>query len=334
MDQKLHLLAVDHVLLDLRDVVGDIVDHEHVQVLGGLVEDLGEGLTGEEGHRGAVHPGVICRRGHGGQVVLALLGMDPGARQLPVVDLDVVPRHGALHLDERICGNLVPQAAAPRVDHDADLALLVYAHLLRDELVVDLLHDLDLRVVVPGSQGAHLWESALLRAGGHLRGVSIQHASELLAVLLVLGPGVALAQGPVDTELQHLLQVGVLARNDALRAYAHGDVVEKRLCQALLHRLHIGEEEVGPQQPHAAVDVEAHAARRDDRHGVVHVKSRGVSDRKPVPAVHIRHPDGMLHNPRQGSYVGNLLHRGQESAHILRLSAEALQLLNHELLQC
>lgn len=49
------------------------------------------------------------------------LAADLRARQLSVVDLDIVPRHGRLHQDQRVGGNLVPQPAAPAVDHDANL---------------------------------------------------------------------------------------------------------------------------------------------------------------------------------------------------------------------
>mmetsp|Transcript_60629 Transcript_60629/g.170854 ORF Transcript_60629/g.170854 Transcript_60629/m.170854 type:complete len:214 (+) Transcript_60629:358-999(+) len=168
VDEELAALAVDHVLLNLRDVVRHVVDEVHVQILGRLVEDLGEGLPRQERHRGAVHPGVVRRGGHRLQVVLALRGGDAGAGQLPVVRADVVPGHGALHLHQGVRGDLVPQAAAPGVDHDAHLALLVDAHLPRDELVVDLVDYLYLCVVVPGAEGAHLRQPPLLGAGGNL----------------------------------------------------------------------------------------------------------------------------------------------------------------------
>ena len=54
-------------------------------------------LSGEEGHGGAVDPGVVPGGRHALQVVLALGRVDAGARQLPVVHYDVVPLHRFLH---------------------------------------------------------------------------------------------------------------------------------------------------------------------------------------------------------------------------------------------
>ena len=52
--------------------------------------------------------------------------------------------------------DLVAQAAAARVDHDADLPHLVNAHLAGSCLVKHLVHHLDLCVVVSRTQSAHL----------------------------------------------------------------------------------------------------------------------------------------------------------------------------------
>lgn len=49
------------------------------------------------------------------------LTADLRARQLPVIDVDLVTRHGRLHQHERVRGNLMPQSSAPAVDHDANL---------------------------------------------------------------------------------------------------------------------------------------------------------------------------------------------------------------------
>mmetsp|Transcript_30839 Transcript_30839/g.80958 ORF Transcript_30839/g.80958 Transcript_30839/m.80958 type:complete len:253 (-) Transcript_30839:552-1310(-) len=233
-------VPVHHVLLDLGDVVGHIVDEVHVQVLWGLVEHLRERLTRQKRHGRPVHPGVVRGRRHPGQVVLALGRGDAGARELAVVHLDLVADHRPLHLHEGIRSDLVPEAAAARVDHDADLVDLVDAHLLGDEWVVDLLHDLHLRVVVPGAQGPHLGQPALLGPRGDLGGVGVEHAAVLLAMLLVLWPGITLPERPVDAQLQRLLQVGRLGRDYALGADSDRYVIEHGLRQLLLDRLNVG----------------------------------------------------------------------------------------------
>ena len=53
-----------------------------------------------------VDPGIVGCAGHGGEVVLTLLGVDACACQLTVVGLDVVSRHGPLHCCQGICCHL------------------------------------------------------------------------------------------------------------------------------------------------------------------------------------------------------------------------------------
>ena len=51
----------------------DVIHHMHVQVIWLLAELLGKGLPAEEGHGGAVHPGIVSCGCHRCQVVLSLL---------------------------------------------------------------------------------------------------------------------------------------------------------------------------------------------------------------------------------------------------------------------
>ena len=66
----------------LGDVVADIVDDLHVQVIGGAVEHLGEGLTNQVGDGATVDEGEVGTCSHGLEVVLTLLGGDGGAGKL------------------------------------------------------------------------------------------------------------------------------------------------------------------------------------------------------------------------------------------------------------
>lgn len=137
-------------------------------------------LSGEEGHGGAVDPGVVSRGRHALQVILSLRRGDAGAGQLTVIHGDFVTLHCLLHGNQSICkhhiciqslaaetkwtmlrwaptcGHLVSEASAAAVDHHAHLAFVVDAHLLGGVVVVDLIHHLDLGIVVSCSQGAEL----------------------------------------------------------------------------------------------------------------------------------------------------------------------------------
>mmetsp|Transcript_32706 Transcript_32706/g.40193 ORF Transcript_32706/g.40193 Transcript_32706/m.40193 type:complete len:206 (-) Transcript_32706:407-1024(-) len=188
MDQQLLALAIHEMLLHFGDVMGYIINHVHVQIFGRLVEDLRKCLSRQEGHGRTVHPGIVCCCRHCLQVVLTFIGMDPGTCQLPVVGADVVAGHGSLHVDQRVCGNLVSQTTATRMDHDTDLSFLVNAHLFGHKLIIDLVHHLDLRIVIPSAQGAQLWQSTLLCSAGYLSGIGIQHATILFTVFFVFRP--------------------------------------------------------------------------------------------------------------------------------------------------
>eukprot|EP00160_Parvularia_atlantis_P021756 Unigene9553_Nuclearia_a/m.29188 Unigene9553_Nuclearia_a/g.29188 ORF Unigene9553_Nuclearia_a/g.29188 Unigene9553_Nuclearia_a/m.29188 type:complete len:385 (+) Unigene9553_Nuclearia_a:524-1678(+) len=135
------------MLLDLGDVVRDVVDHVHVQVVRRALECLSKRLPRQERHARSVDPGKVGRRGHRLEVVLAGLGVDARAGELAVVDDNVVARHGLLHLDQGVRRHLVAQPAAAAVDHHAYLAQPVDAHLVGRTPVVDLVHHLNLAVV-------------------------------------------------------------------------------------------------------------------------------------------------------------------------------------------
>ena len=69
-------MSIHDMLFDLRDVVRDIVDHVHVEIVRRHVEDAAEGLAREEGQHRPIHPGEVGRRRHAAQVVLSLRRVD------------------------------------------------------------------------------------------------------------------------------------------------------------------------------------------------------------------------------------------------------------------
>lgn len=57
---------------------------------------------------------------------------------------------------DHTCGNLVAQTPAAAVDHDAHLPFVVDAHLPGSVFVVNVVHHLDLGVMISCSQGPQL----------------------------------------------------------------------------------------------------------------------------------------------------------------------------------
>lgn len=332
VNQQLPLLAVHHVVLHLGNIVRNVIDNVHVEIIGCGVKHLGKRLTGEERHGAAIDPGKVRSRRHGLQVVLSLHRIDPGAGQLPVIGLDLVPLHGLLHLDQGVGSDLVAEATAARVNHHHHLALLLDAHLGGAPLVVDFVHHLDLGVVIAGTQSAQLGQPSLLGPHAHLGGIGVQHAAVLLAMLLVLRPHVSLAQRPVHAHFEGLLQIAGIHGYDALGAHTHGYVIEQGLRQLLLHRLHILLVQIRAQQTHATVDVETHAAGTYNGQRIVHVESSHVPDGKSVAGMNVGQSNGPAHDARQRGHIGYLLDARQEATHCARATG-VLQLLQHQALQ-
>eukprot|EP00982_Pelagococcus_subviridis_P010751 31027-Pelagococcus_subviridis.AAC.5 len=320
------------MLFDLRDVMRHVVHHVHVQVVRGGVEHLRERLPAQKRHAAPVHPRVVRRARHGAEIVLALRRVNSRARQLSIVRLDPVPRHRALHLRQRVRRDLMTEPSAAAVDHHHDLPDGVHAHLLGGVRIEDLIHDLNLRVVIPRAERPHLREPALLRARADFVRVRGEHPPVLLAVLFVLRPRVPLSQRPVHPHLQRRLQPGGGRGDDPLRPDAHRDVIEKRLRELLLDVRDVALHEVRPHDAHAAIDVEPDASWRDHRGGIAHVERGDVSDAEPVPAVDVRHRDRLAHDPGQARDVRELLHRGEEPAVAAAVDV-LLQLLEHERLE-
>ncbi len=114
------------------DVVRDVVNDVHVQVIWSAVKRLRKSLlqhtyavksvllpweliavlmtyswaylSCEEGHAGTIDPGIVCSRRHCFEVVLSLSGGDACTGQLSVVHSEVVSLHGLLHLHKGIWG--------------------------------------------------------------------------------------------------------------------------------------------------------------------------------------------------------------------------------------
>jgi hypothetical protein len=73
MDKEPFPFPVHEVLLHFGNVVTDVIDDVHVQVVGRGLEHLGEGLSRQECHAAPVDPGEVGRRRHTVQVLLPLL---------------------------------------------------------------------------------------------------------------------------------------------------------------------------------------------------------------------------------------------------------------------
>ena len=91
-------------------------------------------------------------------------------------------------------------------------------------------------------------------------------------------------------------------------------MVKQRLRELLPQRGNLRLGQVGPQQPHTAVDVEPDAPGRDDRLWVRRVERGDVADRETVARVQVRHRQRGADDAWERRDVRDLLDRGQEAA--------------------
>ena len=98
-------------------------------------------------------------------------------------------------------------------------------------------------------------------------------------------------------------------------ADAGGNLAEEGVHQGVDPRLHVAQREVGGHQPHAAIDVVAHAARRDDA-AFQRIGRADAADAEAVAPVDIGHGQAGHLDARQEGDVGHLL-RGLVVADLL-----------------
>src|SRR5207237_9047327 len=91
MDPDPLALAADGVLLELGDVVADVINQVHLQLLPRAAEDFREDLAGLMRQALPVAPGKVGRRTHGRDIALTLRTVDRTARQLAIGQRNVIP---------------------------------------------------------------------------------------------------------------------------------------------------------------------------------------------------------------------------------------------------
>jgi len=159
--------------------------------------------------------------------------------------------------------------------------------------------------VIPGAEAAHL--AFPPRDGGlaHPAEIRVGQVAAGLDVVQVFRPRVALFQGPRDALRRESIEVLARDLREAPFSHTARDVVEAQVHEFPDFRPHLLLREGGPKEPHAAVDVEADAARRDDP--FVEVKGRDAPDGEAVAPMDVRHREGAAYDPGHRGHVDDLL---------------------------
>ena len=175
-------------------------------------------------------------------------------------------------------------------------------------LIENLVHDLDLREVVAGSERSELGRPALPGPARQRGGVAAGQAALGLGQREVLRLSVTGADGPRGPRPEHVVEVAVRELRDrALAADARGDVALNLRHQGAQAAAHVAGSQVRAHEPHTAVDVVPDAPRRDDAVGGV--EGGHAADRETVPLVHVRHRERRSDDARKVGDVARLVQR-------------------------
>jgi hypothetical protein len=190
------------------------------------------------------------------------------------------------------------------VDHQGDLAGLETER-CRGVGVVDLVDVPELREVVPGSERAELRHPALAGPLADARRIGPAERPTFLDHLEVVLPPVPVLHRPPRPVHEHPVELllGELAMR--LRSDAGRDRAVQRRGELAQLGPHVGHLQIGSDQPDAAVDVVAHAARGE--HALVGVEGGHAADGEAVAPVDVGHGEGGADDPRELGDVGNLL---------------------------
>ncbi len=191
------------------------------------------------------------------------------------------------------------------MNQHGDLAF-VQAHHLGRGRVVNPVDDLDLEEMVARAERAALVVTPRDRAVADPPRIGpVQAAARLGDHQVVLGPVALLdhVRRPFGHQPGQLRLVEQVA--PAL-AHAGRNIAKELIDERLDPVFHVAPDQVGAQQPHAAVDVVADPARRD------HAPFLGVggghaADAKAIAPVNVGHGQARLLNAGQGRHVDNLL---------------------------
>ena len=136
-----------------------------------------------------VRPGVVRSAAHRFVILVAKLGIQRRAGELPVRELHGILLDVALHLLEVIRGYLVPASPGPAVDGDGDRPLFE-SEGFGGSPVEHPVHDVQLQEMVAGSEGPELGETPFQGFVAHQGAVGISHAAAFLGDFQVLFPSV------------------------------------------------------------------------------------------------------------------------------------------------
>jgi len=165
----------------------------------------------------------------------------------------------------------------------------------------------DLQEVVARAQRADLGQPAFQGARADGAGVGAGQPPAIFGVLQILARRVAPPQRPLRAGLKHAAQFALVQVHRSRGAYAARDARidgRKQVAQVGANLLRLNDRR---QQPHAAVDVVAHAPGRN--HPVVQRSGRYPADGETVALVHVGHGQRPPDDPGQRGHIHQLFQR-------------------------
>src|ERR1019366_7688893 len=216
-------------------------------------ERFQESLLGEVHHYLPIAPGKVRGGGHSAEIGLPFRRADWNGGELAIGQVDSVTGHRATDKFEIVIAGLVAQAARARMDQNRDLTEFESQRIGKLR-VIDLVDPADFEKVIARTERAQLLRTALVSALAYAVRVGAREHPAFLGMFEVALGSVSVAQRPLRTFADHLLEL--LTRQPRYRAPGADsgrNFGEKRVGQLIYLRFDEVEIAGGAGQPRATL---------------------------------------------------------------------------------
>mmetsp|Transcript_14751 Transcript_14751/g.31818 ORF Transcript_14751/g.31818 Transcript_14751/m.31818 type:complete len:203 (+) Transcript_14751:1219-1827(+) len=197
------------------------------------------------------------------------------------------------------------QSSRSCVDHNAYLPHSSNPHNLCCLGIINLIHHLNLCIMISCSQRSQLLQPSLLCPLRNTVRICSLHTTILFAVIFIFLPGISLLNSPINTIPQQLIQIVNTTRNPTGHTHSHRHIPKQSLSQLLSHTpFHILLRQVCSNQPHSTIDIKSHSPWANHCLWIVHIKRSYISYTKSIPRMNIWYSEACFHYPGESSHVG------------------------------
>ncbi len=303
--------AVDDMGFRLAGIVRDVEQKIEPR----LREEPPHRLAGEVAEDFTIGESAIDGGAHRAEIALAELGPDRRAGEIAVGQIDAEVAGRDRHLLEEFAADLVAEAARAAMNRHHYVVWRKPERIGRGA-IENLGHDLHFEVVIARAERAHFAALPVLRALGDAVRTGAFHRPAFLDPGEVGRLPEPALDRPGGAAREHPVRLDGVERDRPFAADPRRDVARELVREVFLHGRQVAHGEPGEHRAHAAGNVEADAARRNDP-ALAGIECRHPANGEAVAPMRVRHRIGRLHDAGEPRDIGRLLvdlvvHRADE----------------------